>query len=45
VQEVLQAVVYDKKRSGDLISVVMVHGIGDCRVEKIKFSRLMEYFI
>ena len=45
VQEVLQAVVYDKKRSGDLISIVMVHGIGDCRVEKIKFSRLMEYFI
>ncbi len=45
IEEVLKAVVYDKKRSGDKINIVMIHGIGDCRVEKIKFSKLTEYFI
>ena len=45
MKEVLGPVVYDKKRSGDNINLVMIHGVGDCRVEKVKLAKLAEYLV
>lgn len=33
----------DKKRSGDCIDVVTVHGVGDCRIEKISVDSLGDF--
>ncbi|MBO5285857.1 MAG: 3-dehydroquinate synthase [Clostridia bacterium] len=35
---------YDKKRAGDYIDIISVYGIGDCRIERISFTDLKEYF-
>ena len=34
----------DKKRDGDKITVVTIHGIGDCRLEKINVDLLEDLF-
>ncbi len=34
----------DKKRDGDKITVVTIHGIGDCRLEKISIDLLEDLF-
>jgi hypothetical protein len=33
----------DKKREGDFITLVMVYGVGDVRLEKIKTAELWGY--
>lgn len=43
-RELAQSAFYDKKRNGDDISIVTIHGIGDCRIEKVKLTDLEEYF-
>lgn len=35
---------YDKKRSGNTIDIITIHGIGDCRITKVDFNNLKEYF-
>ncbi len=35
---------YDKKRNGDTIDIITIHGIGDCRITKVDFNNLKEYF-
>ena len=44
VQEISKVAFADKKRSGNDISVIMVHGVGDCRIEKIAMDSLEEFF-
>ena len=44
VQDIAKVAFADKKRSGNDISVIMVHGIGDCRIEKIAMDSLEEFF-
>ena len=34
----------DKKRSGDTVTLVLPHGIGDCRLHRIPVSELAEFF-
>jgi 3-dehydroquinate synthase len=43
VEEICKASLTDKKRSGDSISIVTVHGIGDCRTEKINVIDMTEF--
>ena len=43
IKDICQASLTDKKRSGDNISLIMVHGVGDCRPVKIKISDMWEY--
>jgi 3-dehydroquinate synthase len=33
----------DKKRSGDSITLIMVHGVQDCREHKVKTNEILEY--
>ena len=42
-EELAENSLVDKKRSGDNITIVTVHGVGDCRTEKIHVNRLLEY--
>ncbi len=34
----------DKKRSGNKISLVTVHGLGDCRIEDISVDKVLEFY-
>lgn len=43
IEDVCKASLSDKKRSGDIISIVTVHGVGDCRVEKINVNDMVEF--
>jgi len=40
--ELTEAALADKKRTGDTISVAVPYGIGDCRLEKIRISEFYE---
>jgi 3-dehydroquinate synthase len=44
IEDICKASLTDKKRSGDTISVVTVHGAGDCKIEKIKVNDMAEFF-
>lgn len=44
IKQVLECALSDKKRSGNDISLVTIHGVGDCRIEKIPVGDLMEFF-
>jgi 3-dehydroquinate synthase len=44
MQEIVSACLVDKKRTGDYITLVTVHGVGDCRFLKVKVSELLEFF-
>lgn len=44
-EQICECVVFDKKRSGEYISVVNFYGVGDCRIEKIKIDNLLGQFI
>lgn len=44
LSEILEAAQFDKKRSGDNITLMTVHGVGDIREEKIKLSELEGFF-
>lgn len=43
IKEVCQSAFADKKRSGNEITLIMVHGVGDCRQHKIDIEKLSEY--
>ncbi len=43
LKDVCHAMLNDKKRSGDYISLVVIHGVGDCRIQKIKTDEIAEY--
>ena len=45
MEEIKDACLSDKKRRGDNISLIMIHGIGDCRAHKIEVSKIKEYLI
>ena len=45
VKDICNSALADKKRSGDYITLVMVHNIGDCKFHKIKVSELTEYLV
>jgi 3-dehydroquinate synthase len=34
----------DKKRAGDVVNIVTIHGVGDCRIEKVLVEELEEVF-
>ena len=44
-EQICSSAVFDKKRSGDQISVVNFYGVGDCKIEKIKIDNLLGQFI
>lgn len=44
VEDICNASLTDKKRSGDSICIVTVHGVGDCRTEKIQVEKMAEFF-
>lgn len=44
LEEICTASTTDKKRSGDSITVVTVHGVGDCRTKKINIEKMTEFF-
>ena len=43
IKDICSASLNDKKRSGESITLVMVYGIGDCRLVKVKVSELWGY--
>ncbi len=43
IDDIVKASLTDKKRNGDYITLVMVYGVGDCRLVKIKVEDLKEY--
>ena len=43
VKEICLSSLNDKKRSGDFITLIMVYGVGDCRLVKIKVDELWGY--
>lgn len=43
IEDICTASLSDKKRSGDSITLVMVHGVEDCRTEKIGVEEMTEY--
>ena len=43
IEDICKASLTDKKRSGDSVSLVTVHGVGDCRIEKINVSDMAEF--
>lgn len=43
IEDICNASLTDKKRSGDSISIVTVHGVGDCRTQKISVNEMTEY--
>ena len=44
IKDVVDATIFDKKRDGEFISLVTFNGIGDCSIEKIKQTELLELF-
>lgn len=43
LKEICSSALNDKKRNGDFISLIMIYGIGDCRVVKINVNELWGY--
>ncbi len=43
MDKILSFALSDKKRSGDFISVMMAHGVGEVKEHKIKVSKLREF--
>lgn len=43
IEDICKASLTDKKRSGENITLVAVHGVGDCRTEKIGIFDMTEY--
>lgn len=39
-KEILSQIMHDKKSFGDGINLVMIHDVGDCRIEKITYAEL-----
>ncbi len=45
IKQIAEVALVDKKRSGNHIDMVVVHGVGDCRTEKIVVNKVMEFLI
>jgi len=45
MSEIRAACLADKKRSGNSITLIMAHGVGDCRPLKINIDELKEYLV
>lgn len=45
ISDLVKVAMLDKKRDGDFINVIMVKGVGDCTIEKVKVDELSEYFL
>ncbi len=45
VSEIMQMALFDKKRSGDYISLMMAFGIGDVREVKLSVNELKDYIV
>ncbi len=43
IKEICASSLNDKKRGGDFITLIMVYGVGDCRLVKIKVDELWGY--
>ena len=43
MEQIANASLTDKKRSGDDITLVTVHGVGDCRLTTVKIQELTEF--
>ena len=43
IEDICEAAMFDKKRSGDSITVMTVHGVGDVRELKLKVNELSGY--
>jgi len=43
IEQIANASLNDKKRSGDNITLVTVHGVGDCRLTTVKIQDLTEF--
>ena len=44
-EQLAKTAVFDKKRSGDEISVVNFYGVNNCKIEKIKLDNLLGQFL
>ncbi len=44
IKDIVNTMIYDKKRDGDSISLVVYNGIGNCEIESIKLDDLLGYF-
>ena len=44
-EQLAKTAVFDKKRSGDEISVVNFYGVNNCKIEKIKLNNLLGQFL
>ena len=45
MSEIRVACLADKKRSGNSITLIMAHGVGDCRPLKINIDELKEFLV
>ncbi|WP_409966841.1 3-dehydroquinate synthase [Bengtsoniella intestinalis] len=43
-EQLAEAALHDKKRAGDTITVVLPHGLGDCRLHKLPITELAMLF-
>lgn len=44
IEKLLEHVVVDKKTEGNVVHLVTVHAIGDCRIEPVEIKRLPAFF-
>lgn len=45
IKEILDCAIFDKKRAGEYIDIIMIKGVGNCVIERIKINNLLEQFI
>ena len=45
IRSLVDVAMLDKKRDGNFINVVMVKGVGNCTIEKVNTTELLEYFL
>lgn len=43
IEQICKASLTDKKRNGETISLITIHGVDDCREQKIKVDNMAEY--
>ena len=44
IEELARTAAYDKKRQGDTVTMILPHGIGDCRLQKMSFVEVFELY-
>lgn len=45
IEEIIECAVFDKKRDGEFIDIVLVRGINDCIIERMKIAELKGCFL